>query len=324
MKLLVASAIDPDALQVLQDRHDVVAAFGAPEPQLRELIVDRQAVIFRSGVEISRGVMDAAPDLRWLIRAGSGLDNLDLAYVEERGIALQRIAEPGARAVAELAFGLMLTLARRILVADALLRKGRWAKSEMIGRLLGGKTLGVVGLGNIGSRVAQMGLAWDMRVIGCVEHPSRARGSSFATHGMELAELNEVLAASDFVSIHVPLKDSTRNLIDAAAIARMRTGAYLVNMARGGIVDEEALLRDLQTREHLAGAGLDVHVREGEGKVSPLAGLDNVVLTPHIGAATVDSQRQIGEEIVRIVEELSQETTSGAFAPMAPLHDRRS
>jgi phosphoglycerate dehydrogenase-like enzyme len=324
MKLLVASAIDPNALQILQERHDVVTAFGAPEAQLRELVVDREAIIFRSGVEISREVMDAAPDLRWLIRAGSGLDNLDLAYVEKRGVALHRIAGPGAWAVAELAFGLMLTLARRILVADALLRKGRWAKSEMIGRLLAGRTLGVVGLGNIGTRVAKMGLAWDMQVIGCVEHPSLERASNFATLGIELAELNEVLAAGDFVSIHVPLKDSTRNLIDAAAIARMQSGAYLVNLARGGIVDEEALGRDLQTREHLAGAGLDVHVREGEGKISSLAGLDNVVLTPHIGAATVDSQRQIGEEIVRIVEELSQETIAGAIAPPAALQDTGS
>lgn len=306
MKLLVASPIDPDALHHLQTRHDVITAYGAPEDELRRLAADRQILIFRSGVEVTRSVMENAPELRMLVRAGSGLDNLDIAYTQSRGIALERIPGPGARAVAEMTFALMLALARRIVEADTLLRQGRWAKSELTGQLLQGKTLGIVGLGNIGGQVARLGLAWNMSVIGCVDQPSSERGSAFSVAGIVLANCDEVVAQADFLTVHVPLQESTRNLIDAATIARMKRGAFLINVARGGVVDENALYEDLLGNNHLAGAALDVHVREGEGKISPLASLSNIVLTPHIGAATVDSQRQIGEEVVRIIDEATR------------------
>ncbi len=305
MKLLVASPIDPGALAQLEQRHDVITAYGAPEEELRRLVVDREILIFRSGVAISRSVMEHAPALRLLIRAGSGLDNLDLGYTRQRGIVLERIAGPGAQSVAELTFGLMLVLARRILVADGLLRKGRWAKSEMVGHLLQGKTLGIIGLGNIGTHVARLGKAWDMSVIGCVERPSPDREAAFAEAGFDLADRDTVLAGGDFVTLHVPLTDATRNLIGASAIARMKRGSFLINVARGGVVDEQALYDDLAAGDHLAGAALDVHLNEGEGKVSQLHALSNVVLTPHIGASTVDSQRQIGVEILRIVAKLN-------------------
>jgi D-3-phosphoglycerate dehydrogenase / 2-oxoglutarate reductase len=303
MKLLIASQIDGDALTRLGTQHDVVTAFGASEERLSQLVSDREALIFRSGVDISRAVLEAAPGLRLLIRAGSGLDNLDLAYTAQRGIALERIPGPGAQSVAELTFGLMLAVARRIVVADSLLRQGRWAKSEMIGRLLTGKTLGVVGVGSIGSHVARLGVAWGMSVIGCVAHPSPKRAAAFEVAGIDLVDYHSVLANADFVTLHVPLSNATHNLVDADAIARMKRGAFLINVARGGVVDERALLEDLTAGDHLAGAALDVHEAEGEGKVSPLSKLPNVVLTPHIGASTVDSQWQIGQEIIRIVDE---------------------
>lgn len=310
MKLLVASPIDPGALADLERRHEVLTAFGAPEEELRRLVVDREIVIFRSGVAISQSVIEHGPALRLLIRAGSGLDNLDLAYTQSRGIVLERIAGPGARSVAELTFGLMLVLARRILVADGLLRRGRWAKSEMVGNLLEGKTVGIVGLGNIGTHVARLAVAWGMSVIGCVERPSEGRAATLAEAGFKLADRETVLAEGDFVTLHVPLTDATRNLIDADAIARMKPGAFLINVSRGGVVDEVALYDDLTAGDHLAGAALDVHLNEGEGKVSLLHELSNVVLTPHIGASTVESQRRIGEEIVRIVEKMNGQTAT--------------
>lgn len=303
MKLLIASQVDGDALAQLEAQHDVVAALGATEDRLRELVTDREALIFRSGVAISRAVLEAASELRLLIRAGSGLDNLDVPYTAQRGIALERIPGPGAQSVAELTFGLMLAVARRIVVADSLLRQGRWAKAEMVGRMLAGRTLGVVGVGNIGSHVARLGVAWGMSVIGCVAQPSPKRAAAFETAGIDLVDFHSVLAGGDFVTLHVPLSDATRNLVDADAIARMKRGAFLINVARGGVVDEQALLEDLTAGDHLAGAALDVHEAEGEGKVSPLSRLPNVVLTPHIGASTVDSQWQIGQEIIRIVDE---------------------
>jgi len=302
MRILVASPIDKDALEELKGRHDVVAAFGAPEDELRRLAVDREAIIFRSGVSISSEVLAAATGLRLLVRAGSGLDNLDLDQVRRRGIDLRRVPGPGAQAVAELTFGLMLSLARGITLGDRLLRQGHWAKSELVGYNLTGKTLGIVGLGSIGTRVAALGAAWGMRPIGVVESPSPERAAEFATHGIELTTLDGVLAAADFLTIHVPLGERTRGMIGAAELARVKPGVFLVNAARGGVVDETALLAELQPGGRVRGAGLDVHVNEGEGKVSPLASLPNVVLTPHVGASTVDAQREIGQEVVAIVD----------------------
>jgi len=301
VKILVASRIDPGAEARLRAHHDVACAFGAPEAELCRAIADRDALVFRSGVKISAAVIDAAPRLRLIVRGGSGLDNIDLAAVERRGIRFERIPGPGARAVAEMAFALMLALARNLVRADRLMRQGRFAKPEMTGYLLHGKTLGVVGAGNIGSKVGQLGVAWGMQVLGCTENGGEREERRLTALGIRRTTLDEVLGSSDFVSVHVPLQDSTRQLIDDAAFARMRRGAILVNLARGGVVDEAALARALESGQ-LAGAGLDVHEREGDGAVSPLARFDNVVLTPHIGANTHDTQREIGDVIVRTID----------------------
>jgi D-3-phosphoglycerate dehydrogenase / 2-oxoglutarate reductase len=304
MRLLVASPIHADALAALELEHDVRLAVGAPEAELAAAAADREAIIFRSGVTIGAEAL-GAPALRLLVRAGSGLDNLDLDLVRRRGIELHRIPGPGAQAVAELTFGLMLGLARGIVHADRQLRAGHWIKSELVGYNLRGKRLGIVGLGSIGTRVAQLGLAWGMRPIGCVDHPTDERRSTFAAMGIDLADFDAVLADGDFVTIHVPLGSATRNLIGAPELARMKAGAYLVNIARGGVVDEAALAEALAPRGHLRGAALDVHVAEGEGRVSPLADLANVILTPHIGAQTIDAQEEIGREIVAIIRRFS-------------------
>lgn len=314
MRILIASQIAPEALATLQARHDVRIALGASEADLSAAAVDREAIVFRSGVSIGPGVL-AAPDLRLLVRAGSGLDNLDLATVRERGIELVRIPGPGAQAVAELTFGLMIALARSIVLADRHLRNAHWAKSELVGYNLRGKRLGVVGLGSIGTRVATLGLAWGMRPIGVVAHPSEERARSFAAQGVDLADLERVLEESDFISLHVPLDDATRGMIGADQLARIKPGAFLVNIARGGVVDEAALLGALQPGGRLRGAALDVHVAEGEGRRSPLADLPNVVLTPHIGAQTVDAQEEIGREVVAIIDRFDAATREEPMSP---------
>jgi D-3-phosphoglycerate dehydrogenase len=293
-------------LAELSRRHDLVCGFNAGEPDLMRLIWDREVLVFRSGVKITAGVMESAPQLKLLVRAGSGLDNIDMEYVKKRGLELVRIPGPGARAVAELAFGLMLALARQILVADRSLREGHWAKHEVVGYLLGGKHLGIIGLGNIGSTAARMGVSWGMKVLGCVEHPSAERVADLAEAGVRLASFQEVLSAADYLCIFVPLKPSTRNLISAEELFRMKPGAFLINMARGEVVDETALAEALSRKGGLAGAALDVHKEEGENKVSSLAGVSNVVLTPHIGAMTMDTQREIGRRIVDIVRKFSE------------------
>jgi phosphoglycerate dehydrogenase-like enzyme len=311
MRILVASKIDPDALATLSANHDVVTAIGASRPDLERLMVDREALVFRSGLDIDGALLDSAPQLTTIVRAGSGLDNLDLARVRDRGIHLERIPGPGARAVAELTFALFLGLARQVVLVDRQLRAGHWAKNEVVGWNLGGKTLGIVGLGSIGSTVARLGQGWDMRVVGCVDHPNAERQAKFAAHDIELLSLEEVLEQSDFVSVHVPLGPQTRGLIGRAELARMKPRSFLVNIARGGVVDEAALLEALTAGERPTGAGLDVHVAEGEGKISPLAALPNVIVTPHIGATTVDAQREIGVEIVRIIEDRARSASEG-------------
>jgi phosphoglycerate dehydrogenase-like enzyme len=285
----------------LGEAHDVATAFGAPTDVLQRAIADREILIFRSGVSITAEVMEHAPRLKLLIRAGSGTDNIDLDYVRRRGLVLERVPGPGAHAVAEMSLALMLALSRNLLAADRSMRQGRWAKSEMTGHLLRGKTLGVLGVGNIGSRVAALGTAVGMKVVGCVEHPSPERAYRMGEAGIRLTGCEEVMSLADYISIHVPLKESTRYLINAGNLAHVKPGAFLINLARGGVLDEQALYAALAEGNRLRGAALDVHEQEGEGKLSSLAGLPNVVLTPHIGASTADSQREIGGRVLEIV-----------------------
>jgi D-3-phosphoglycerate dehydrogenase / 2-oxoglutarate reductase len=311
MKILVISPIDSAALQELQRVHDVRCAFDiADEMALIPLIRDREVLIFRSGVHVTATVLAQAPEMRLLMRAGSGLDNLDMDYVARRGLSLVRFPGPGARAVAEMAFALMLILSRQVLVADSMLRQGRWIKNEVKGYLLANKTLGIVGAGNIGSQTGAMGALWGMEVLGCVENPSPTQEKALAAKGIQLASFSEVVERSDFLSLHVPLTNSTRHLIGREALSRMKAGSFLINLARGGVVDEDALYEALVTPGMLAGAALDVHREEGEGKISILAALPNVVLTPHIGATTVDSQREIGRQMVETVEEFAAVSVS--------------
>ena len=301
MRILIVSPIDSSAIRALEQEHDVVCAFNAPEEELKKRIIDRDVVVFRSGVDLSTKVLDCGPELKLMLRAGCGVDNLDLDYVWARQIEFTRIPEPAAQAVAEMAVAMMLALGRNLREADRLWRQGRWAKYEIEGYLLRGKTLGIVGAGNIGTRVGELGKALGMTPVGCVETSTPAAAARLAEKGIRLASFDEVVSLADFLCIHVPLNSSTRNLIDAGVLARVKPGAYLVNLARGGVVNEAALHQQLLPGGRLRGAALDVHEREGEGKVSPLAGLPNVLLTPHIGAMTVDTQREIGNRVLEII-----------------------
>ena len=300
MRILIISPIDSGAIRALEQEHDVVCAFNAPEEELKRRIIDRDMVVFRSGVDLSTKVLDCGPELKLIVRAGCGVDNLDLDYVRARKIEFTRIPEPAAQAVAEMAFAMMLVLGRNLREADRLWRQGRWAKYEIEGYLLRGKTLGIIGAGNIGTRVGELGAALGMTPVGCVRTSTPTAAARLAEKGIRLASFDEVVSRADFLGVHVPLNSSTRNLIDADVLARVKAGAYLVNLARGGVVNEAALYQQLLPGGRLRGAALDVHEHEGEGKVSPLAGLPNVLLTPHIGAMTVDTQREIGQRVLEI------------------------
>jgi D-3-phosphoglycerate dehydrogenase / 2-oxoglutarate reductase len=305
MDILLASHIDAAAIDSLRNRYGLQTAYGADPAVLRTLLHDREVLVFRSGISLAADVLLSAPALKLIVRAGSGTDNVDLEYVRRRGIRLVRIPGPGAQAVAELTFGLMLGVARNIPLADRLVRQGRWPKSDLTGRLLSGKVLGIVGVGNIGTRVGELAVRWDMSVIGCVEHPSPERARDYEAKQIALTDCDSVISGADFLTIHVPLKASTVRLIDARAIDRMRPGGFLINAARGGIVDEPALLQALLAGK-LSGAALDVHEREGEGTQSPFADLPNVVLTPHIGAMASEAQREIGRRVVELIDAFAE------------------
>jgi D-3-phosphoglycerate dehydrogenase / 2-oxoglutarate reductase len=301
MKILLLSPIDTDTLEALNREHDVDSAIGARPSSLDSLAADREIFVFRSGVQISNELLGSAPNLRLIVRAGSGFDNIDLVGARRRGIRLVKIPGPAAQSVAELTLGLMLDLARKISLADRFVRQAHWPKHELLGNLLHEKTVGIAGAGNIGSRVGELAGALGMKAIGCVEHPEPAIARALARKGIELAGLDEVLEAADFVTVNLPLQQSTRNLIDRRALSMMKSGAFLINVARGGIVNEEALYEQLTTPNRLAGAALDVHAREGEGAASPFRDLPNVVLTPHIGSMTAECQRAIGQRLLEIV-----------------------
>lgn len=302
MSILLASPIDPGAVQRLAGSYGVRRAENAPPAELAAAVADCEVVVLRSGVLLTSEVMAAAPNLRLVVRAGSGLDNIDLDHARERGIRVVRVAGMSGPPVAEFTFALLLSLARNVTLADRLVREGRWPKPELGGALLRGKVLGVVGAGNIGGLVGEMGHAWGMRVLGCVAHPTAEVTASLERRGIEAAEFDDIVEAADFVTLHVPLDDTTYHMVDSAVLDRMRPGSLLVNVARGGVVDEKALYEALTLGGTVAGAALDVHETEGEGTVSPLGELPNVVLTPHIGAMALDSQRLIGERVVELVD----------------------
>jgi D-3-phosphoglycerate dehydrogenase len=271
---------------------------GLNEEQLLPLVADADAWVVRSATKVTRRLIEAAPRLRWVGRAGAGLDTIDVAAAKERGIEVMNVPGANSIAVAELVFGLLLSLFRRLPEADASLRRGEWLKSKLMGRELRGKTIGIVGMGKIGRAVAQRAAAFEMR---CLGHDPIVPADAIRAAGAEPVSLEELLAASDVVSLHVPVTAETKKMMNAARIASMKRGAVLVNAARGDLVDEGALMEALQSG-HLAGAALDVFSAEPPGSI-PLLTLPNVVASPHIGASTREAQEACGDEIARMLLE---------------------
>ncbi|AUS80768.1 3-phosphoglycerate dehydrogenase [Actinoalloteichus sp. AHMU CJ021] len=307
--VLVLDPIADSAIRRLREDFTVVVRLR-PEPDvLRELVGDAHVVVLRSGVRLPAAVFAAAPSLRLVIRAGVGTDNIDMVAAELAGVRVVNIPNASAQAVAELAFGLLLGVVRRVALADRQVRGGAWRKDDLLGVELGGRTLGIVGVGAIGSRIARIGAGFGMRRLGTVGRPGPRRAAELAELGVVLTELPELLATSDVVCLALPLTEDTRGLIGAAELAMMRRDAVLVNVARAGVVDEDHLVDALRAGR-LAGAATDVPAGEGR---TLLRELDNVVITPHIGAMTVDTQERIGQRVVELATEEFGGTAPGAL-----------
>jgi D-3-phosphoglycerate dehydrogenase/(S)-sulfolactate dehydrogenase len=263
--------------------------------ELQAVIGEYDAVAVRSATKITAQVLEKATRLRVVGRAGVGVDNVDLPAATRRGVVVMNTPGGSAVTVAELTVAMMLALSRHIPQATASVKAGKWEKKKFQGRELAGKTLGVVGIGNIGSIVVERCLAMKMRVVAYDPFVS-AEAASRA--GMELVSLDELWRQADVVSLHVPLTDQTRNLVNAQSIAKMKHGALLVNCARGGIIDEKALAEALGSGR-LGGAALDVFEKEPPPPDHPLLKLDSFVCTPHLGASTEEAQAAVAVGIAQ-------------------------
>lgn len=300
-RILLADAIGPAGRAPLEAEPaiELVERSGLAGDALADALADVDAVLVRSTTVITRESLSRATRLRAIGRAGAGLDNVDVDAATEKGIAVFNTPDANTVSAAELTFGLILALARRIPAADRSVKAGAWERERFMGFELAGKTLGVVGFGRIGSAVARRARAFDMRVVAAdpALDPETARSI-----GVEAIGFDDVLALADVVSLHVPLTPATRGMIDDDALARMRPGALLVNAARGGVVDEAALVRALENGR-LAGAALDVFETEPLPADHPLRAFDNVVLTPHIGARTKEAQENVSRHVALAVRD---------------------
>jgi D-3-phosphoglycerate dehydrogenase len=301
MKILVASRIHEKAIQLLKENGFEVTIVEEPnEDELARIIKGFDGLIVRSKPLVTRKVIESADRLKVIARAGVGLDNIDVKAAEQRGIALINAPESSTQSVAELAIGLMLAVARKIAFSDRRMREGYWAKKEAMGVELSGKTLGVIGAGRIGSAVARIAkYGFNMHIL---YYDVACRDDLNKELGAECVSIEELLKRSDIVTIHVPLLPETRHMINEEKLRLMKKTAILINTSRGAVVDTAALVKAL-SEGWIAGAGLDVFEEEPLPKDHPLTKLDNVVLTPHIGASTKEAQEKAGVEVARKIVE---------------------
>jgi phosphoglycerate dehydrogenase-like enzyme len=320
-RILVCDPIHPEGIALLQQHADVdvVGEPALTTDQLAARIGDYHAVIHRSRTGIPAAVIEQAHKLRIIARAGVGLDNIDLAAAEARGIEVVNAPDATSVSVAEHTFALMLGIARRMSLADQGLKAGRWEKNKFSGSELAGKTLGIIGFGRIGREVAKRAQGFDMRVL---VNQTRATPDLAQAWQVEQVDLGELLRRADFVTVHVPLRPANLGLISAPELALMKPTAYLINTARGGIVEEAALLAALDAGQ-IAGAALDVF--SGEPRPNPqLVRHPRVLATPHIGANTEDAQRRaaitVAEHVLAAFRRQSAaETLSLRVAPVEKL-----
>ncbi|BBL78262.1 D-3-phosphoglycerate dehydrogenase [Rubrobacter xylanophilus] len=290
MRVLVTERLAESGIELLRREFEVDVLLGLSPGELVEKIGEYDGLIVRSATKVTAEVIEAAGRLKAIGRAGIGVDNIDIEAATKRGILVANAPESNTVAAAEHTLGLMLAVARRIPAADASLRRGEWNRSAFKGVEVAEKTLGLVGLGHVGSIVARGALGMGMRVLAYDPYVSEERMRSMNVE--RAASLEEVLEEADFVSLHVPRTPQTTGMVDEEALARMKPTAYLINVARGGIVDETALYNALKQGE-IAGAALDVFAEEPTTE-SPLFTLPNVVVTPHLGASTAEAQDRAG------------------------------
>ena len=308
-RVLVCDAIDKKGIDIMKSNGlQVDYRPDIKQEDLLNLAKEYDILIVRSRTKVRRDIIDASNGrLKLIARVGVGLDNIDVDYAKTKGIKVINAEEAAMTAVAELVIGMMISLARGIVKADHSMKQGRWIKNELMGIELRGKYLGIVGMGKIGTRVARLARALGMNII--AYDVVRIDHMLVRELSLVVSDLETLLRSSDFVTLHVPLNESTRYMINENRLAMMKSTAYIINTSRGSVIDEKALLKALRNRS-IAGAALDVFEVEPPTDQELIA-LDNVICTPHIGAQTREAQELaaniIAEKVIHFVKSIAEE-----------------
>ncbi|MGH6761335.1 MAG: phosphoglycerate dehydrogenase [Phyllobacterium sp.] len=306
-RVLVSDKLSPTAVQIFKDRGvevDYLPDLGKDKEKLLEVIGQYDGLAIRSATKVTEKLIAAATNLKVVGRAGIGVDNVDIPAASRRGIIVMNTPFGNSITTAEHAIALMFSVARELPEADASTRAGKWEKNRFMGVEITGKTLGVIGCGNIGSIVATRGVGLKMHVVAFDPFLSEARAEEL---GVEKVELDTLFARADFITLHTPLTDKTRNIINAGSIAKMKDGVRIINCARGGLIVEKDLVAGLKSGK-IAGAGIDVFEVEPATE-NELFGLPNVVCTPHLGASTSEAQENVA---LQVAEQMSDYLIKGA------------
>jgi D-3-phosphoglycerate dehydrogenase len=301
IKVLVSDALSGEGLKVFQESKELTVDVKTDlKPDaLKEIIKDYDALVVRSATKVTKDVIEAAKKLKFIGRAGVGLDNVDLEAATQKGIIVMNTPAGNTISTAEHTFSMILALSRNIPQANSSTKKGEWKRSKFMGVELYGKVLGVVGFGRIGSEVAKRALSFGMKILAYDPFLSADVAESI---GVEIAELKKVLQESDYITVHTPLTDETRHMISDKEFALMKKGVRIINCARGGIIDEPALVKALKEGK-VAGAAMDVFESEPLLADNELLKLDNVIITPHLGASTEEAQVNVAVEVAEIVRD---------------------
>jgi len=303
-KVLISDKMDPQAAQIFRDRGiEVDEITGKTPDELKAIIGQYDGLAIRSSTKVTREILDAATNLKVIGRAGIGVDNVDIPYASSKGVVVMNTPFGNSITTAEHAIALMFALARQLPEANAQTQQGLWPKNGFMGVEVTGKTLGLIGAGNIGSIVASRAIGLKMKVVAFDPFLTPERAIEM---GVEKVDLDTLLARADFITLHTPLTDQTRNILSRENLAKTKKGVHIINCARGGLVDEAALKEGLDSG-HIAGAALDVFVTE-PAKESPLFGTPNFICTPHLGASTNEAQVNVA---LQVAEQLSDYLLTG-------------
>jgi D-3-phosphoglycerate dehydrogenase len=314
MRVLVAEKLAPEGVALLQAEHEVDVRVGLSRDEFLAALPDYEALLVRSGVKADAEAIAAGTRLVVIGRAGVGVDNIDIPAATEAGITVVNAPTGNTTAAAEHTLALLFSLARNVPAADASMHAGRWDRSAFMGRELVDKTLGVVGLGKIGMAVADRARALGMHVVGFDPYVT---DEAARLHGVESMSVADILKVADAVTVHVPKTKDTANLISTDELASMKPTAFIINVARGGVVDEAALAAALEAGT-IAGAAVDVYSSEPPGAENPLLGAPNIILTPHLGASTREAQTRVAVEAAEQVREVLA-GRSARYAINAPM-----